>query len=130
MSHSRICPCEDCLPSDTSRWGDVDRWRPTSAPESKGDPRFFAILDELRDIHERKSSDYGTGSDFLANVRSSAGWGISPWVGTMVRANDKIIRLQSLIANGKLENESARDSLIDLASYAIIACILMDEEAE
>jgi len=46
----------------------------------------------------------------------------------MIRANDKIIRLQSLLVKGKLENESARDSLIDLASYAIIALILMEEE--
>ena len=95
----------------------------------KGDPRFHKILNELKATHEKKSADYGTGEDFLANVRASAGWGISPWIGTMIRANDKIIRLQSLIENGKLENESARDSLIDLASYAIIACILLDEEA-
>lgn len=46
----------------------------------------------------------------------------------MIRANDKIIRLQSLLVKGKLENESARDSLIDLASYAIIALILMEEQ--
>jgi len=97
-------------------------------PSQKGDPRFHKILAELKATHERKSADYGTGDDFLANVRASAGWGISPWIGTMIRANDKIIRLQSLIENGKLENESARDSLIDLASYAIIACILLDEE--
>lgn len=93
-----------------------------------GDPRFFAILDEIRDIHIKKSFDYGTGDDFLANVRASEGWGIPAWVGTMIRANDKIIRLQSLLSKGKLENESARDSLIDLASYAIIALILMEEE--
>jgi hypothetical protein len=96
----------------------------------KGDPRFFAILDELKKIHERKSADYGTGGDFLANVRASKNWGVPAWVGTMIRANDKIIRLQSLLAKGSLENESARDSLIDLASYAIIALILMEEEEE
>ena len=96
----------------------------------KGDPRFLKILDELKSIHERKSFDYGTGEDFLANVRASSGWGVSPWVGTMIRATDKIIRLQSLVQKGRLENESARDSLIDLASYAIIAAILLDEETE
>ena len=95
---------------------------------SKGDPRFLAILDEMKEIHVRKSADYGDQTDPLANVRASADWGISPWVGTMIRATDKIIRLQSLLTNGKLENESARDSLIDLASYAIIALILMEEE--
>ena len=97
---------------------------------SKGDPRFLAILDEMRDVHIRKSADYGDQTDPLANVRASADWGISPWVGTMIRATDKIIRLQSLLNNGKLENESARDSLIDLASYAIIALVLMEEEQQ
>jgi hypothetical protein len=96
----------------------------------KGDPRFFKILDELREIHEKKSADYGTKTDFLANVRASAQWGVSPWVGTMIRAGDKIIRLQSLLTNGQLANESARDSLMDLASYAIIALILMEEEED
>jgi len=93
-----------------------------------GDPRFLAILDELKATHQKKSADYGTNSDFLANVRASENWGIPAWVGTMIRANDKIIRLQSLLVKGKLENESARDSLIDLASYAIIALILMEEQ--
>ena len=107
----------------------LDKLREKKPVIKAGDPRFHSILAELRATHEKKSADYGTGEDFLANVRASAGWGISPWIGTMIRANDKIIRLQSLIENGKLENESARDSLIDLASYAIIACILLDEEA-
>jgi hypothetical protein len=96
----------------------------------KGDPRFFEILDEMKAVHERKSADYGTGEDVLANVRASEAWGVPAWVGTMIRANDKVIRLQSLLTNGQLENESARDSLIDLASYAIIALILMEEEEE
>ena len=92
-----------------------------------GDPRFYELLNEMRDIHEKKSHDYGTGEDFLANVRSAEGWGVPAWVGTMIRANDKIIRLQSLLVKGNLANESARDSLLDLASYAIIALILMEE---
>ena len=94
----------------------------------KGDPRFHKILNELKATHEKKSADYGTGEDFLANVRASAGWGISPWIGTMIRANDKVIRLQSLRSKGYLANEPARDALLDLASYAIIALVLMDEE--
>lgn len=95
-----------------------------------GHPDFHRILDEMREVHERKSADYGTGEDPFANVRASAQWGIPAWVGTMIRATDKVIRLQSLYVKGSLQNESARDSLIDLASYAIIALILMDEENE
>ena len=94
------------------------------------EPRFAAVIDEIVQMHVRKSADYGTNVDPYANVRASTGWGVPAWVGTMIRANDKVVRLQSLIANGQLQNESARDSLIDLAAYAIIAAVLMDEENE
>lgn len=95
-----------------------------------GDPRFLSIIEEMKQVHIRKSADYGTNEDPFANVRASTQWGIPAWVGTMVRATDKVCRLQSLYVNGSLQNESARDSLIDLASYAIIALVLMDEEEQ
>ena len=98
------------------------------ADQHAGDPRFLSVLNELRVIHAKKSADYGLGEDFLANVRASEGWGIPAWVGSMIRANDKVIRLQSLRSKGYLANEPARDALLDLASYAIIALVLMDEE--
>lgn len=93
-----------------------------------GDQRFMDVLDELQEIHVKKSADYGTKEDFLANVRASVDWGVPAWVGAMIRANDKVIRLQSLQHKGFLANESARDALLDLASYAVIALILMEEE--
>jgi hypothetical protein len=48
-------------------------------------------------------------------------------VGAMVRANDKVKRLQKLAKEGKLSNESARDSFMDLAVYALLALILFEE---
>ena len=89
--------------------------------------RFHEILKELGDLHDSKQSDYGRKNDPFANVRSSEEWGIEPWVGAMMRANDKVRRLQSLSANGKLENESAEDSLRDIAVYSIIALVLFEE---
>lgn len=90
--------------------------------------RFHQILEELGNLHDMKQADYGRGDDPFANVRASAEWGVSPWVGAMVRATDKVRRLQSLIANGKLMNESAEDSLRDLAVYAVIALVLYEQE--
>ncbi len=46
----------------------------------------------------------------------------------MIRANDKVKRLQKYARDGRLENESARDSFMDLAVYALIALVLHDEE--
>ena len=93
-------------------------------PSSK---RFHEILSELATLHDKKSADYGRGDDPFANVRASEEWGVEPWVGAMVRATDKVRRLQSLIQNGKLENESAEDSLRDLAVYSVIALVLFEQ---
>jgi|SRR5690348_3067258 len=90
--------------------------------------RFHEILRELGDLHDRKQADYGRGDDPFANVRASSDWGVPGWIGAMIRGNDKLRRLQSLIANGKLENESAEDSLRDLAVYSIIALVLFEQE--
>jgi hypothetical protein len=92
--------------------------------------RFHEILQEAGELHDRKQADYGRGDDPFANVRASGEWGVSPWVGAMIRLNDKVRRLQSLVANGKLENESAEDSLRDIAVYAIIALVLFEQERD
>lgn len=92
--------------------------------------RFHEILKELGDLHDLKQSDYGRGEDPFANVRASEEWGVDAWIGAMVRAGDKVHRLQSLVANGKLHNESAEDSLRDLAVYAVIALVLFLESQE
>jgi hypothetical protein len=94
-----------------------------------GHPEFLKILDQMRELHIRKAADYGRGADPFANVRASAEFGIPEWVGVMVRANDKVHRIKSFIANGTLKNESVEDSLKDLAAYAIIALVLYREMA-
>lgn len=96
-------------------------------PASK---KFHDILVELGDLHDRKQADYGKEDDPLANVRASTEWGAPAWVGSMMRATDKVRRLQTLARRNKLENESAIDAFNDLAVYAIIGRILFEEESE
>jgi hypothetical protein len=98
-----------------------------SQAQQIGDPRFHAILDDMRALHNKKSADYGQGQDPLANVRASAEFGVPAWVGTAIRMNDKMIRLKSMAVNGALQNESVEDSLMDLAAYSILALILYRE---
>jgi len=95
-----------------------------------GDIRFHAALDELAVMHEQKNADYGATSDPYANVRAGAAWGVEPWVAAMVRASDKIRRLQLFAETGTLRNEGVEDSLLDLASYALIALLLFRETKE
>lgn len=94
--------------------------------ERSGHAEFFKILEEMGELHSRKSADYGT-SDPLANVRSATAFGVPAWVGVMIRAEDKMQRIRSMAAKGSLKNESVEDSLIDLANYAVIALILYRE---
>lgn len=79
-------------------------------------------------LHDRKQADYSSPTDPFHNVRASSEWGIAPWQGALLRATDKVRRLQSLARNGSLSNESAMDSMIDLAIYALIGLVLYEEE--
>lgn len=96
---------------------------------NQGHLGYLSLLDEMRSLHVKKAADYGVGSDPLANCRASTELGVPAWIGTMVRAMDKVTRIKSFIANGKLENESVEDSLKDLAAYALIALVLFREDA-
>lgn len=89
--------------------------------------RFHQILEIAGRLHDQKQADYGRTDDPFANVRASEDFGVDGWVGAMVRANDKMRRLQAFIQNGRLENESVIDSLMDLAVYALIARVLYEE---
>ncbi len=93
-----------------------------------GDTRFHRILDDMWALHCKKCNDYGTDQDFLANLRASERFGIKAWVGTLVRANDKMIRLENAAKGVDLANEPVEDSLTDLASYAILSLILYRED--
>lgn len=92
--------------------------------------RFHAILREHAELHDKKQADYGRGDDPFANIRASDEWGIKPWVGAMIRLNDKVRRLQGFALKGSLANESVEDSLRDIAVYATIALVLYEQEGE
>lgn len=100
----------------------------TISPRHPSTDRFHEILESLGELVDRKGQDYGHGSDPFTSVRSSGEWGMPEWVGAMVRATDKVRRLQSFARKGSLANESARDAFLDLAVYAVIALVLYEEE--
>ena len=94
---------------------------------------FFDLCDQMKEMHRRKSRDYGcpSGEDPLANIRNGARFvGIPSWKGAMVRLSDKVTRLAAYNATGRLENESLEDNLFDLASYALLALLLHREDRD
>lgn len=69
----------------------------------------------------KKQNDYGP-----TNISRSPG---GPLNGLRVRIHDKISRINHLIDSGvSPENESLRDSFLDLANYSIIAMMVLDDE--
>jgi len=99
--------------------------RPARHPLSE---RFHEILAELGRLHDAKQADYGRDDDPFANVRGADEWDVPGWVGAMIRATDKVRRLQTLRWRGVLRNESAIDAFNDLAVYAVIGRVLFETE--
>lgn len=78
-------------------------------------------FDDNAELLLRKHRDYGP-----KNIAHSPGGALN---GLRVRMHDKLARINNLIDSGKEpENESLRDSFIDLANYAIIALLVIDGE--
>jgi hypothetical protein len=76
-----------------------------------------AVQSEALELFKRKNTDYG---DAFANYGS---------IGVIVRMGDKIQRLVSVTNRSVslIDNESLRDTLIDLHNYAAMAIMLIDE---
>lgn len=73
------------------------------------------ILNEIRQLHNRKNADYGDSFDKTLDE-----FGL---VASATRMSDKFNRFKSLIRCGssaRVEDEKIEDTLIDLASYAIM----------
>lgn len=88
---------------------------------------FLDTLTEMLQLHDRKQKDYGTSESPFANVRASEDLGVDPWIGGLIRMNDKMRRLHKAANGGEMANESVEDSLLDLAVYAVITLILYKE---
>ena len=92
---------------------------------------FKDALDEVWQMHRSKSHDYGSSSDPLANIRNGAEFVcIEPWRAAMVRLSDKVTRLATFNRTGELCHEAVEDTLLDLASYALLCLVLRRESAD
>ena len=78
--------------------------------------QYKAVQKEAIELFQKKNKDYG---DAFANYGP---------VGVIVRMGDKINRLSSVTKNqvSLVQNESIRDTLIDLHNYTAMAIMLMD----
>ena len=79
--------------------------------------QYDKVHKEAMEIFKKKNSDYG---DSFANYGP---------VGVIVRMGDKINRLANITKSSVtlVNDESIRDTLIDLHNYAAMAVMLIDE---
>lgn len=100
-----------------------------------GNPAFISHVQGMLDTHVKKAAGYAGSDnpDTWANFREAEAWGSTPLLGCFIRLGDKYRRVQNLRRNAANDRvgESIKDTLLDLANYAIIAvCLLEEEEAE
>lgn len=87
--------------------------------------RHMAICKDLNGVYERKNHDYG---DSFHDTFVEEGMAMA-----RIRLSDKLGRFKKLSKAGseqKVNDESIRDTLLDLANYAIMTVMEMDILAE
>ena len=99
--------------------------RKGSSMNSEEEIRFSTIVynhtDGLAELLIKKQKDYGP-----KNISLAPG---GPLNGLRVRMFDKLARINNLVETGVTpENESLRDSFMDIANYAIIAMMVLDNK--
>jgi hypothetical protein len=99
----------------------------------EGVPRYHELLEEIRQIHIDNNKAYSTGDDKMGNFHRSRRLGpkpgLLPSLGILNRMQDKWSRVESLSQGvPDVVNESMEDTLMDLANYALLAIICLEEE--
>jgi hypothetical protein len=94
--------------------------------------KYLQLLENMRDLHVKKNAGYSgkDNPDAWANFRMASAFGVSPFHGCLVRMSDKYIRVTNLVksADNEQVGESIKDTLMDLAAYALIAVCLLEEK--
>lgn len=84
--------------------------------------RHAALCDELHALYEKKNADYG---DSFHKTWVEEGAAMA-----RIRLSDKLNRFKTLTRNSgqSVNDESVRDTLIDLANYAIMTVMELNAE--
>lgn len=117
----------ECIPC--SPWGTTTAHRTdtahtnaeTAAEKCDKTEIHRSVCDQLNDTYRRKNHDYG---DSFAQLRRRYPQAIC------MRLWDKLLRLDTLMGGEKAQvtDESIRDTLVDLANYAIMEIVEMEAE--
>lgn len=101
----------------------VEIGKSLEGPKPKIDNKVEAhrqLCDELNQLYAKKNADYG---DSFGKTFEEEGFAMA-----RIRLSDKLNRFKTLSrgANQKVSDESIRDTLVDLANYALMTVLEMD----
>lgn len=100
--------------------------RNESIPKSKQKfARFRAIIEEMANLYEKKNADYGNS---FGDTYKRLGL-----ISAVTRIQDKRNRLRNLVVSRSpqyVKDESIRDTLVDLANYAVMTLVEIDRDSK
>jgi hypothetical protein len=85
------------------------------------------IVEELRQLHLEKTSQYGSTQSAFANVEASEKCGVEPWRRAICDLSDCTVRLQALCNGQDVDYENA---CLDAANWALIALVMLRRERD
>ena len=83
---------------------------------------FKKITEKMYEVYKAKNADYGDSFNITRNEYPNA---------ILVRLQDKFLRLKQLYRNNfkaNVQNESVKDTLMDMANYCILELIAITEQ--
>ena len=100
----------------------IGKHNPTIKEVPSNVKRHYDIVMGLNELYAKKNADYG---DSFHDTYVEEGMAMA-----RIRLSDKLNRFKSLTKSGnqQVNDESVRDTLLDLANYAIMTVIEMDRE--
>lgn len=97
-------------------------FEPETAKDRHGSPEFYAMLERMADMHDKKSRDYASEDDPFGNYHFAGRLGQlfnnAEDAGFVARIGEKMYRLANLenSNNKEVQNEPIEDTEIDLCT--------------
>ena len=89
---------------------------------------FDELVQQMRQLISKKREDYA-GEDVLSNFKVAGSvCGLSPEQQCLSLVATKVARLGVLLKGKKPNNESIKDSVIDLANYSVLLAMIITEK--
>jgi hypothetical protein len=93
-----------------------------------GSLEWMDIVEELRQLHLEKTSQYGSQKSAFANVEASEKCGVEPWRRAMCDISDCTVRMQNF-CNGA-DDVDYENALKDLANWSLICLVMLRRERD